>query len=126
MIFRNPETVHHPLSVYSHQAEVSGNARWLVLSAQIGMDKDGFLPEDVYGQVELALDNILKNLEAAGMGKENLVKLAFYFVGAHDIERRRTIVRNWLEGHQPCMTILFVSGLAHPSFKIEIDAWASG
>ena len=126
MIFRNPETVHRPLAAYSHQAEVPVDAKWLVLSAQIGMDKAGHLPEDVYAQVELALDNVLKNLEAAGMGKENLVKLAFYFVGEHDIARRREIVRTWLDGHQPCMTILFVAGLATPALKIEIDAWACG
>ena len=124
MIFRNPTTVHSPLASYSHQAEVSGDAKWLVMSAQIGMDKHGGIPEDIYGQIEMAFDNILLNLEAAGMKKENLVKLVFYFVGSHDIERRRNIVKKRLGEHQPCMTVIYVTGLASPALKIEIDAWA--
>ena len=126
MIFRNPTTVHSPLATYSHQAEVSGDAKWLVMSAQIGMDKSGRIPEDIYGQIEMAFDNILRNLEAAGMQKENLVKLVFYFVGSHDIERRRDIVKKRLGDHQPCMTVIYVTGLASPALKIEIDAWACG
>ena len=51
MIFRNPETLHVPLASYSHQAEISPNAKWLILSAQIGMDKNGAVPEDVYSQI---------------------------------------------------------------------------
>ena len=75
-------------------------------------------------QIEIALDNVLLNLEAAEMKKEHLVKLVFYFVGSHDIERRRNIVHHKLGEHQPCMTVLFVSGLATPSLKVEIEAWA--
>ena len=37
MIFRDPSTIHSPLAGYSHQAEVAGDARWLIVSAQIGM-----------------------------------------------------------------------------------------
>ena len=124
MIFRNPAAVHKPLASYSHQAEISGSAKWLVLSAQIGMDQEGRIPEDVYGQIELAFDNILRNLEAAGMDKKDLVKLAFYFVGPHDVEQRRSIVKHRLGEHQPCMTVLYVAGLAGPALKVEIDAWA--
>ena len=124
MIFRNPTTVHPPLASYSHQVEVSDNAKWLVLSAQIGMDKDGHVPEDIYSQIELTFDNILLNLEAAGMKKENLAKLVFYFVGSHDVERRRNIVQKRLGEHQPCMTVIYVAGLAGPALKVEIEAWA--
>ena len=124
MTFRNPETIHSPLASYSHQAEVSGSARWLIMSAQIGMSKDGFVPEDVYSQIEIAFENIVLNLEAVGMKKTDLVKLVFYFVGPHDVERRRGLIRNILGGHQPCMTALYVTGLAGPSLKVEIEAWA--
>jgi len=124
MIFRNPIDVHKPLAAYSHQAEVSGKARWLVMSAQIGMNKDGFIPEDVYSQIEIAFDNILLNLQAAGMESKDLAKLVFYFVGAHDVEQRRNLISKRLGGHQPCMTVIYVAGLASPALKVEIDAWA--
>jgi len=124
MTFRNPTTIHDPLASYSHQAEVGSNAKWLITSAQIGMDKNGFVPEDVYDQLELAFDNILLNLEAAGMEKKDLVKLVFYFVGTHDIERRRHIIKNRLGDHKPCMTVIYVVGLAGPALKVEVEAWA--
>ena len=124
MMFKNPASVHSPLAAYSHQAQVGSSANWLVLSGQVGMDKAGCIPEDVIGQTEIALDNILLNLQEAGMGKENLVKLIFYFVGPHDAGQRRDIVAKKLGEAHPCMTVLFVAGLASPSLKVEIDAWA--
>jgi len=30
-----------------------------------------------------------------------------------------------LDGHTPCMTLLFVTALAAPDLKVEVDAWAS-
>jgi len=124
MIFRNPTSIHSPLASYSHQAEISGKAQWLVISAQIGMDKNGVVPDDVLEQTEMALDNILLNLEAAKMECKNLAKLVFYFVGTHDIEQRRKLINKKLGEHQPCMTVIFVAGLAAPALKVEIEAWA--
>ena len=124
MIFRNPADIHSPLASYSHQAEVGGNAKWLVMSAQIGMKKNGHVPECVLDQIDIAFDNILLNLQAADMGFENLVKLVFYFVGSHDVEQRRCLIAKRLGDHQPCMTVIYVVGLAGPTLKVEIDAWA--
>ena len=39
----------------------------LVLSGQIGMTSDGQLPDDAVDQLRLALENVLRNLEAADM-----------------------------------------------------------
>ncbi|MCL2840371.1 MAG: RidA family protein [Defluviitaleaceae bacterium] len=124
MIFRNPDTIHAPLAGYSHQAEISGDAKWLIMSAQIGMDKNKTIPDDVYSQIELAFDNIALNLKASGMEIKNLAKLVFYFVGSHDIEKRRNLISKRLGVHQPCMTVIYVAGLASPALKVEIDAWA--
>ena len=124
MVFRNPSTVHNPVGHYSHQAEVNGNAKWLVMSGQLGMDKNGHVPEDAIGQLEIALDNVLLNLEAAGMSKKNLVKLVYYFVGAIDTAKRRSVVSSKLGEDQPCATVLYISALAGEAYKVEIDAWA--
>jgi len=124
MIFKNPTTVHAPLAAYSHQAEVTGDSKWLVMSGQLGMDKDGFIPKDVISQLEIAFDNLMLNLKEAGMTEKNLVKLVFYFVGSHDVDQRRQLMAEKLGDHQPCMTLLYVAGLASPTIKVEIDAWA--
>jgi enamine deaminase RidA (YjgF/YER057c/UK114 family) len=64
------------------------------------------------------------NLEAAGMNKENLVKLVFYFAVPVETAQRRSVVSGKLGEHKPCMTVIYVSGLANETIKVEIDAWA--
>jgi enamine deaminase RidA (YjgF/YER057c/UK114 family) len=122
--FQNPETVHAPVGVYTHQIEVTEPARWLVISGQVGMRPDGSLPDDPLEQYRLALDNIHKNLQAAGMKIEHLVKLTIYLAGEMDTARRRQISAEWLGDHRPCSTLIYVAGLAAPELKVEIDAWA--
>ncbi len=122
--FRNPENIHEPVADYTHQVEVSGQARWLVMSGQIGKYKDGPIPEDPIEQIEIAMDNIVKNLEASNMDVKDLVKVVFYLVGNIDNSKRVEAVSKVLQGHKPCMTLLYVASLANPSIKVEIDAWA--
>lgn len=124
MEFRNPAGLHAPLAAYSQQAEVGPGARWLVLSGQVGMDAAGNIPDGTIAQTAQAMDNILLNLRAAGMGPQCLAKLVFYFVGTHDVAARRRVLAEKLDGHAPCMTVLFVAGLANPALTVEIDAWA--
>ena len=123
--YRNPPDVHPPLTAYTHQIEVSGSERLLFLSGQVGRSKDGIVPEDPLGQLDLALENLSCNLEAADMGMEDIVKLTFYLVGEMDATRRREIVASRLQGHEPCMTLLYVVALASPIYKVEVDALAS-
>ena len=122
---RNPETIHPPLAAYSHQIEISGDERLLFLSGQVGMAADGSIPADPIAQLGLAIDNVERNLEAAGMGLGDLVKLTYYCVGEWDDDARRQLVASRLQGHEPCSTLLFISALASPALHVEIDAWAS-
>ena len=61
---RNPASVHGPLAAYSHQIELTGSERLLAMSGPVGMTPAGELPEDAGAQFELALANIVRNLEA--------------------------------------------------------------
>lgn len=123
--FRNPQEVHPPLGSYSHQVEIRDNERLLVISGQVGMREDGSVPEDPLEQIEVAFDNIFRNLRAAGMDVKDLIKLTYYLVGEIDTEKRRELVMSKLQGHQPCSTLLYVAGLASPVYRVEIEAWAS-
>lgn len=123
--FRNPENIHKPLGGYSHQVEISGNERMLILSGQVGMRQDGTLPEDPIEQLDIAFENIFRNLRAANMHVTDLVKLTTYLVGEWDTDKRRALVASKLAGHQPAMTLIYVAALASPAIKVEIDAWAS-
>lgn len=123
--FRNPQDVHEPLGSYSHQIEIRGNERLLVISGQVGMKQDGTVPEDPYEQIDIAFDNILRNLRLAGMDVKDLIKITYYLVGEFETARRREIILSKLQGHQPCSTLLYVMALASPIYRVEIDAWAS-
>jgi enamine deaminase RidA (YjgF/YER057c/UK114 family) len=122
---RNPSTIHAPLAGYSHQIEISGDERMLVLSGQVGMTPDGGIPEDPAAQLEVALANVLRNLAAAGMQAGDLVKITYYFVEPIDADARRTIISQQLGDHQSCATLVYVAALAAPALKVEVDAWAS-
>lgn len=123
--FRNPQNVHQPLGSYSHQIEISGNERMLVLSGQVGMREDGSVPDDPIEQLDIALENIFRNLQSANMGVKDIIKLTYYLVGETDTAKRRELVASKLKGHKPCSTLLYVAALASPIYKVEIDAWAS-
>jgi 2-iminobutanoate/2-iminopropanoate deaminase len=103
---RNPNQVHPPLASYSHQIEISGNQRWLMLSGQVGIDKDGELLPDPIDQFKQALSNIELNLKAADMQINDLVKLMMYFTVKIDPNLRRKVLSSWLKDHQPAMTLL--------------------
>ena len=122
---RNPDSIHPPLAAYSHQIEISGAERQLVMSGQVGMTADGHVPDDPIEQLGVALDNVERNLEAAGMGIGDLVRLTMYLVGDWDANARRQMIASRLGAHHPCTTLLFVAGLAAPNLRVELDAWAS-
>lgn len=124
MIARNPVTVHQPVADYSHQIEVADGGRWLVLSGQVGMEPDGTVPADPAAQVQTALENLGRNRDAADMDVADLVKLTFYLVGELDAAQRKAVVDAFLADHHPCMTLLYVTALAAPVLRVEIDAWA--
>ena len=123
--FRNPQNVHQPVGFYTHQVEISGNERLLVLSGQVGMREDGTVPENPLEQLELAFDNILHNLRAANMDVKDILKLTYFVVGEIDTAKRREIITAKLQGHKPCSTFLYVAGLASPIYKVEVEALAS-
>jgi len=122
--FRNPENLHKPLGGYSHQVEITGDGRMLLLSGQVGMKLDGSIPEDPIEQLDIAFENIFRNLQAANMQVTDLVKLIFYLAGEWNTDERRTLTAAKLGGHQPAMTLIYAAALASPALKVEIDAWA--
>ncbi len=123
--FRNPPDVHPPQGMYTHQVELQGPERLLILSGQVGAWPDGGVPEDGLEQLDLVLDNIALNLQAAGMGFGDVIKTTTFLVGEFDLPALREKIRERYEGHAPCSTLVYVAGLASPAYKIEIEVWAS-
>jgi enamine deaminase RidA (YjgF/YER057c/UK114 family) len=124
--FTNPDTVHKPLGKYSHVAGVPSNSEWLVISGQVGSDREGNIPASIKEQSEQAFRNVLACLEANGMDKTDIVKFTVYltdarFVGEYRAARSKMIGDDIL----PASTLLIVAGLAAPEILVEIEAWAA-
>jgi len=120
----NPKSVHEP-SAYNHAIELPPGARVLYISGQVGVAPDGTLPPDFAGQAEQALKNLAAVLEAAGMSKQDLVKVNSYVVGREHLESYRAIRGRFYGGVRPASTLLLISGLAREGGLIEIEAVAA-
>jgi 2-iminobutanoate/2-iminopropanoate deaminase len=123
--YRNPPNVHQPVAAYTHQIEIRCSERLLILSGQIGRKEDGTVPDDPIEQLGVTLENLRRNLQAAQMDVMDIVKLTFYLVGDMDAGKRQGLIASWLKDHRPCMTLVYVTSLASPIYKVELDAWAS-
>lgn len=121
---RNPDTIHPPVGRYVHQIEVSGESRMLFMAGQVGKELDGTVPSDPVDQLDLALQNVLRNLEAAEFEVTDLVKITTYVVGELDAARRRAVIERLLGDHVSTSTLVFVQRLAAPAYLVEVDAWA--
>ena len=122
---RNPEGVHAPLSRYSHAVEVDGAARWIVVSGQVGMDRDGTVPSGIKAQIEQAFENVFAVLDDAGMGQEDLVKITVFLVDKAHIGAYREVRDRLLTRAVPASTLLIVAGLASDALLVEIEAIAA-
>ncbi|HYI23379.1 MAG TPA: RidA family protein [Candidatus Limnocylindrales bacterium] len=122
---RNPQTVHEPVGRYVHQIEVSGEGRLLFISGQVGIDANGDVPAQAEKQFEIALRNVLLNVEAAGFEPNDVVKLTTYLVTDIDRAARRAALDNAFGDHVTTSTLIYVSRLAAPEYLVEVEAWAS-
>jgi enamine deaminase RidA (YjgF/YER057c/UK114 family) len=115
-----------PFSAYSQAIEVEAGERLVFVSGQVGTDVSGAIGDTERRQHELAWANVFAIIEAAGMGKENLVEATVYITDPASVGLYREVRDQALGGVKPAMTLLVISGLASPQFKVEISAVAAG
>ena len=122
----NSAAVHKPLGKYCHTTLVPASARWLVVSGQVGIDKNGKLATNLRKQAEQCFRNILACLRENGMGKGDLVKTTVYLTDSRFIDDYR-LARSRIIGDATLFTstLVVVDGLASPDILIEIEAWAA-
>jgi 2-iminobutanoate/2-iminopropanoate deaminase len=121
----NPGTVAAPISAYSHAVEVSPNSRWITLSGQIGLDIDGIPGKDVAEQSELIWHNIQEILNSAGMEIIDIVKMTAYLLDPADVGAYGPVKAKFLGEHRPASTLIYVSALATPEARVEVEVVAA-
>lgn len=122
---KNPDAVAPPIGTYTHLTVVPRGADLLVLSGQVGTDAEGKMPEDVEAQFENALSNVLRILHSEGVGADQIIKINIRLTESIEWSRFKEIWSRFHGGTPPAMTLGFVSSLALPSLKVEVEAWAA-
>ena len=119
----NAPDAYHPVAAYTQAIEVSGAARTLYISGQIGQSMAGALPDGIAEQSRLAWQNLEAQLKAAGMTLDNLVKITTILPNGGDVAAAREARSKALGDRKPASTLI-VGGLANPAWKIEIEGVA--
>ena len=117
----NPSGVAGPFGTYSHGIEVESPMRLVFGSGQTGVDTDGRIGEDIEEQSRLMWRNIEGVLAGAGMRISDIVQLTMLLVDRADLPTARAVREEFLDGHRPASTLMFVAGLAHADWLIEVD-----
>ena len=80
--------------------------------------------DDFEAQAEQAMTNLSRVLAAAGASIQDVVKYVVYMTRREDLPAWRLVRRRYFTGQPPAVMLVFVAGLAHPDFLIEIEAVA--
>ena len=122
----NPDGVPAPLAAYSHGARISSQARVLHSAGQIGRwTDDGPIPPTFREQAEAVWDRLGKIMAAGSLALTDIVKINFYLTNADDVVANREVFTSVLGDHRPPTTLIVVSRLTRPEYKIEIEVVAA-
>ena len=128
--YLNPSSLPNWSETFSQVVVVrTGSTRTIYLSGQVSVDADNKVvaPGDLARQTEVALENLLKALAAAGAAPADVVRLGIY-VKNYQREQAEIIGaalrKRFVAGQMPASTWLGVASLALDDLLIEIEATA--
>ena len=125
--YLNPDALNKN-PAFTNVVVVTGPVKTVYVGGQDAVDASGTIigKGDIKAQTEQVLKNIQAALAAGGAQLEHIIKWNLYVVQGQPL-------RAGFEGFQrfwgnrpnpPAISAMFVSGLAHPDFLVEMDAIA--
>ena len=121
----NPSSIHPPFANYAHGVEVGPDARWVFCSGQLGVARDGVVPESMEAQTRLCFRAILAILDEAGMTLADVVRLNAYVTEASNLGAYMRVRDEFVGAPPPASTLMVVKAFARPEFLVEIEAIAA-
>ena len=123
-----PPSIRPPFARYAHAVEVPPGLRWVVASGQLGVGPDDVAPAGAEAQAAICFANLDAILAAAGMGRENVVRLNAYVTDRAHMAGYMAARDAWLAGQTrlPASTLVIVAGFTRPEFLVEVEAIAAG
>jgi len=112
-------------TAFAQACEVSGHTRLLFIAGQIPTGADGAVPPDYPSQYRLAWANVERQLKAAGMSFDNLVKATIFLSDRALIAQSGGLRKAVLGNRCPAITIV-LTGIYDEAWLLEIEAVAAG
>jgi reactive intermediate/imine deaminase len=115
-----------PTNGYSHVVTFTGTM--VMISGQVPLDAEGRLvgPDDARAQTRQVFHNLQMALAAAGARMADLVKLTVFLTNMADLSDFREVRDEFVDPWRPpASSLVQVSGLVHPDFRVEIEAFAA-
>jgi enamine deaminase RidA (YjgF/YER057c/UK114 family) len=109
---------------YAHAIAVVDAKELLFIGGQMGFDSNRVTPPTFEAQARNAFENLDKQLRAAGMTKENLVKVTVFLADRRFREAMRDARNAYLDGHQIAFTCV-VTDIIDEQWFLEIEAIAA-
>jgi 2-iminobutanoate/2-iminopropanoate deaminase len=109
---------------YCQAVEIKNATRMLYVSGQIPADTDGNVPECFEDQARLVWANIGKQLRAAEMTLENIVKVTTFLSGRDHREANSKVRQEVLGNIAPALTVI-ISGIFDEAWLLEIEVVAA-
>ncbi|EXJ79523.1 hypothetical protein A1O3_07802 [Capronia epimyces CBS 606.96] len=110
---------------------LTSTSKLISFAGLVGADPvTGYTAPTFPGQVELALKNLGKCLEAAGATSRDIVQVRQYIVGlrghmgTEDAKARGELFMKFMGGHKPPNTLVGVEGLVTKEILYEIEVMA--
>ena len=110
---------------YSHGIHVSGVENWVQLSGQVGVAPDGSVSDDFTEQCRQAFANIGACLAEVSMGFDDIIMLRIFLTHREDLADLRRVRAKVFGERQLPSTLVFVSGLVDPKWRVELEATAA-
>lgn len=109
---------------YSHYCHVVRGGDHVWVSGAVGIDQDGSIPDNTVDQFRLALQSVDACLQHAGASAGQVVKVTIFMTDVSERAAINPLRIEYFGEDRPASTLVEVSQLVDPAFKVEIEAVA--
>jgi enamine deaminase RidA (YjgF/YER057c/UK114 family) len=116
----SPHSIAAPAANYAHAMLVTSPERTLYTSGVVPTAADGTVPQSLHEQAALVWSNILAILAEAEMSVTDIVSVTTYVIDGENLAEVMAARDHALQGHRAASTLVNVSALARPAWRMEI------
>lgn len=120
-----PAGIAPPAANYAHGVLTVGAARMIHTCGVVGTLPDGTVPDAVGEQAVAVWANIAAILAAGGLELTDIVSYTTYVVDGNDLGAVMAARDHAFGSHRAASTLIPVSRLAQPAWKVEVTAVAA-